>query len=127
MARLLQDPQMAIPLNHYLDMGFPLWNLYHAYLQNQHLGNLLSLTASEASITRRVALLYNIYLEMDGNLSSALYQLHMPEFLENINHYLYEINHIVISQIETTMPTTSSSSLFPAILLAVERAEQPME
>ena len=114
---------MAVPLSHYLDMESPLWNLYCAYLQNQHLGNLLSLTTSEASITRKVALLHTIYLEMDGNLSLALHQLYMPEFLEDINHYLYEINHIIISQIETTMPTASFSPLSPATLLAVEQAE----
>ena len=44
----------------------------------------------------------------------------MPEFLEDINCYIYEINHIVILQIKTTMPTTSSSPLSPVILLAVE-------
>ena len=66
-ARLLQDLQMAVFLSHYLDMGFPLWNPYHAYLQNQCLGNLLSLAASEVSIIRRVVLLHTIYLEIDGN------------------------------------------------------------
>ena len=50
----------------------------------------------------------------------ALHQLYMPEFLEDINHYLYEINHIVIPQFKTTTPTTSSSPLSPTTLLAVE-------
>ena len=114
---------MAVSLSHYLDMGFPLWNPYHAYLQNQCLGNLLSFAASEVSITRRVALLHTIYLEIDENLSLALYQLHMPKFLEDINCYLYEINHIIVPQIEPTTSTASSSPLSPAALLAVEQAE----
>ena len=114
---------MAVLLSHYLDMGSPLWNLYYAYPQGQCLGNLLSLATSEASITRRVALLHIIYQEMDENLSLVLYQLYMPEFLEDINHYLYGINHIIIPQTETTIPITSSSPLSPATLLAVEQVE----
>ena len=47
----------------------------------------------------------------------------MPKFLKDINCYLYEINHIIVPQIEPIMSTASSSPLSPAALLAVEQAE----
>ena len=47
----LRDPRLAVPVGSHLDINSPLWALYCVNLQNQCLGNLLALTATEESIT----------------------------------------------------------------------------
>ena len=122
---------MAVPLSTYLNVGSPIWELHRAYLQNQRLGNLLSLAASETSITCRIQLLTTIYRETEANLASALYQLGMPKFLDDVDRYLYQLQMITSPRnhpsyvapfegIYNHTPSASSSPLTPAELIAVE-------
>ena len=60
MSSCLRDPRLAIPLGSYLDTNSPLWALYCANLQNQRLGNLLTLATTEKSITRCLSLICSI-------------------------------------------------------------------
>ena len=51
MSSHLHDPHLAVPVGSHLDINSPLWALYHVNLQNQRLGNLLVLAATEESVT----------------------------------------------------------------------------
>ena len=87
----LRDSCLAVPVGSYLDANSSLWAPYHANLHNQHLGNLLTLAATEESITHRLSLIRSIQRQTDENLALAMFQLGMPELLEDIDRYLREL------------------------------------
>ena len=91
MSSHLCDPHLAVPLGSYLDANSPLWALYRANLQNQCLGNLLALAATEESVTHCLSLIHSIQQQTDENLALTMFQLGMPELLEDIDRYLREL------------------------------------
>ena len=105
----LCNPCLAVPVGSHLDINSPLWALYCVNLQNQCLGNLLALTTTEESIARRLSLICSIQRQIDENLTLTMFQLGMPEFLEDIDRYLRELQAIPIHT-DTSYPPPSPLS-----------------
>ena len=95
MTACLYDLHLAIPLDSYLNVNSLLWTLY-ANLQNQHLGNLLTLTITKQSITCHISMIWSIHHQIEENLAIAFTQLGMPELVTDIDCYLRELGEIPI-------------------------------
>ena len=120
MSSHLHDPRLAVPVGSHLDINSRLWALYHINLQNQCLGNILMLTATEESVTQCLSLIHSIQRQIDKNLALTMFQLGMPEFLEDIDRYLRELQAIPTC---TDMPYPSPSPLSPDAEQALHRME----
>ena len=120
MSSHLRDPCLAVPVGSYLDANSPLWALYHANLQNQCLGNLLTLAATEESITHCLSLIHSIQCQTNENLVLTMFQLGMPELLEDIDRYLRELRGTPICN---DTPYSSPSPLSSATERTLRRTE----
>ena len=118
----LHDPYLTISLNSYLDINSPLWALYQANLQNQCLGNLLTLAATKQSITHCISMIQSIHHQIKENLTIAFAQLGMPKLVTNIDHYLRELGEITVP-LRRPIPYLSPSLLPQEAEQALRRTE----
>ena len=110
----LHSPAFALSIDSFLDIGSPLYALRHAYLKNSHLRRMstnLSPSPQQMVLSR---LIREVYLEIEGSLVMAMYQLSMLEFLEDIDRYMLELSHRNSSgsspSFVTALSTQTSSS-----------------
>ena len=102
LSKYLHSLAFALSIDSFLDIGSPLYALRRAYLKNSHL-HLMSTNLSPSSQQPLLSrLVRDVYLEVEGSLVMAMYQLGMLEFLEDINRYMLELSH-------RNSPDTSSS------------------
>ena len=103
-------------------MGSPLYTLYKAFLQCHHLATLVSTNTADAHHTLCKQILHSIHKELEGDLFLAMYQLGMPVFADDVEHYCKELSDTS----PTLTPNTSTASLSPLTdeaIQAIERSE----
>ena len=84
----LRSPAFALSIDSFLDIGSPLYALRRAYLKNSHLCLMSTNISPSPQQTVLSRLIREIYLEIEGSLVMAMYQLGMLEFLEDIDRYI---------------------------------------
>ena len=85
----LRSPAFALSIDSFLDIGSPLYALQRAYLKNSHLRLMSTNISPSPQQTILSCLIREVYLEIEGSLVMAMYQLGMLEFLEDIDRYMY--------------------------------------
>ena len=93
LSEYLRSPTFALSIDSFLDIGSPLYALRHAYLKNSHLRLMSTNISPSPQQTVLSRLIQEVYLEIEGSLVMAMYQLGMLEFLEDIDRYLLELSH----------------------------------
>ena len=93
LSEYLHSPTFALSIDSFLDIGFPLYALQHAYLTNSHLHLMSTNLSPSPQKTLLSHLVWEVYLEVEGSLVMAMYQLGMLEFLEDIDRYMLELSH----------------------------------
>ena len=101
----LKDFCLASTLDAHMDIGSPLYALYKIFLQVEHLEALYTISTSIAQIDLWATLVCSIKDNLEGEILLVLQQLGMPEFIADVEHYLWEIAPSVIHP-----PTPSASS-----------------
>ena len=89
----LRSPAFALSIDSFLDIGSPLYALQRAYLKNSHLRLMSTNISPSPQQTILSRLIREVYLEIEGSLVMAMYQLGMLEFLEDIDRYMLELSH----------------------------------
>ena len=89
----LRSPAFALSIDSFLDIGSPLYALRRAYLKNSHLCLMSTNISPFPQQTVLSRLIREVYLEIEGSLVMAMYQLGMLEFLEDIDRYMLELSH----------------------------------
>ena len=105
----LKDSCLASTLDTHMDIGSPLYALYKTFLQVECLDTLYTLGTSIAQIDLWATMVHSIRDNLEGEILLALQQLGMPEFIADVEHYLWEITPNVVPPPNT--PSTSSSPL----------------
>ena len=118
----LKDSRLASTLNAHMDVRSPLYSLYKVFLQIARLNTLYTLHTSIAQIDLWATVVWNIKDNLEGEILLTLQQLGMPEFLADIERYLWQIAPNVIHKPST--PSTSSSSLSSEEQQLIETMEQ---
>ena len=90
-----------------MDIGSPLYSLYKIFLQVERLNALYSLSTSIAQVDLWATMIWSIKDNLEGEILLALQQLGMPEFVEDVERYLWQIAPNVI------IPKTPSASSSP--------------
>ena len=103
-------------------MGSPLYALYKAFLQCHCLTTLIFTNTTNAHHALCKQILRSIYKELEGDLFLAMYQLGMPTFADDVEHYCRELSDTSPTLAHNT-PTASSSPLTDEELQAVEHSE----
>ena len=85
----LRSPAFALSIDSFLDIGSPLYALQCAYLKNSHLCLMSTNVSPSPQQTVLSRLIHEVYLEIEGFLVMAMYQLGMLEFLEDIDRYVH--------------------------------------
>ena len=114
LSEYLCSPTFALSINSFLDIGSPLYALRRAYLKNSHLRLMSTNLSPSPQQTLLSRLVREVYLEVEGTLVMAMYQLGMLEFLEDINRYMLELsrrNSPNTSSFVTTLSTQTTTSL----------------
>ena len=88
----LRSPAFALSINSFLDIGSPLYTLRRAYLKNSHLHLMSTNLSPSPQQTVLSRLVREVYLEIEGSLVMAMYQLGILEFLEDIEGYMLELS-----------------------------------
>ena len=88
----LRSPAFALSIDSFLDIGSPLYALRRAYLKNSHLCLMSTNISPSPQQTILSRLIWEVYLEIEGSLVMAMYQLGMLEFLEDIDQYMLELS-----------------------------------
>ena len=83
----LRSPAFALSIDSFLDFGSPLYALQRTYLKNSHLHLMSTNISPSPQQTVLSHLIREVYLEIEGSLVMAMYQLGMLEFLEDIDRY----------------------------------------
>ena len=104
----LKDSHLASTLDAHMDIRSPLYALYKIFLQVERLDALYSLSTSIAQVDLWATIVRSIKDNLEGEILLALQQLGMPEFLEDIERYLWEITPNII---RPKTPSASSSPL----------------
>ena len=102
----LHSLAFALSIDSFLDIGSPLYALRRAYLKNSHLRLMSTNITPSPQQTVLSRLIRKVYLEIEGSLVMAMYQLGMLEFLEDIDRYMLELSH-------WNSPDSSSSFVTP--------------
>ena len=118
----LKDSRLASTLNAHMDVGSPLYSLYKVFLQITHLDALYTLHTSIVQIDLWATVVWNIKDNLEGEILLVLQQLGMPEFLADVEWYLWQIAPNVIH--EPSTPFTSSSPLSSEEQRLIETMEQ---
>ena len=103
----LKDSCLASTLDAHMDIGSPLYSLYKIFLQVERLDALYSLSTSIAQVDLWATMIRSIKDNLEEEILLALQQLGMPEFVEDIERYLWQIAPNVI------IPKTPSASSSP--------------
>ena len=110
----LRSPAFALSIDSFLDIGSPLYALRRAYLKNLHLRLMSTNISPSPQQTILSRLIREVYLEIEGSLIMAMYQLGMLEFLEDIDRYMLELSRRnspdSSSSFVTALTTRTSSS-----------------
>ena len=110
----LPSPAFTLFIDSFLDIGSPLYALRRAYLKNSHLCLMSTNISPSPQQTVLSCLIREVYLEIEGSLVMAMYQLGMLEFLEDIDRYMLELSHRnspdSSSSFVTALSTRTSSS-----------------
>ena len=93
LSNYLRSPAFALSINSFLDIDSPLYALRCAYLKNSHLRLMSTNLSPSPQQTVLSRLVREVYLEIEGSLVMAMYQLGMLEFLEEIDRYMLELSH----------------------------------
>ena len=88
----LRSTAFALSIDSFLDIGSPLYTLRRAYLKNSHLRLMSTNISPSPQQTVLSCLVREVYLEIEGSLVMAMYQLGMVEFLEDIDRYMLELS-----------------------------------
>ena len=88
----LRSPAFALSIDSFLDIDSPLYPLRRAYLKNSHLHLMSTNISPSLQQTVLSRLIREVYLEIEGFLVMAMYQLSMLEFLEDIDRYMLELS-----------------------------------
>ena len=116
----LKDSRLASTLDAHMDIGSPPYALYKIFLQVERLDALYSLSTAIAQVDLWATMIRSIKDNLEGEILLALQQLGMPEFVEDIERYLWEIAPSVI---HPKTPSASSSPLEPEEQRLVEAME----
>ena len=92
LSNYLRSPAFALSIDSFLDIGSPLYALRRAYLKNSHLCLMSTNISPSPQQTVLSRLIRELYLEIEGSLVMAMYQLGMLEFLEDIDRYMLELS-----------------------------------
>ena len=110
----LRSPAFALSIDSFLDIGSPLYALRRTYLKNSHLRLMSTNLSPSPQQTVLSRLVWEVYLEIEGSLVMAMYQLGMLEFLEDIDRYMLELSRRNSSgsspSFVTALSTQTSSS-----------------
>ena len=110
----LRSPAFTLSIDSFLDIGSPLYTLRCAYLKNSHLHLMSTNISPSPQQTVLSHLIREVYLEIEGSLVMAMYQLGMLEFLEDIDRYMLELSRWnspdSSSSFITALSTRASSS-----------------
>ena len=118
----LLDSHLASTLDRHMDMGSPLYALYKAFFQCHCLATLISTNTADAHHALCKQILHSIHEELEGDLFLAMYQLGMPAFTDDVEHYCRELSDASPTFTPNT-PTVSSSPPTNKELHAIERSE----
>ena len=118
----LLDSCLTTTLNGHMDMGLPLYALYKAFLQCQHLSTLISTNTTNVHHALCKQILHTIHEELGGDVFLAMYQLGIPAFADDVKWYCRDLSQASATHIPNT-PTTSSTPLSNEELQAVECSE----
>ena len=114
LSEYLRSPAFALSIDSFLDIGSPLFALRRAYLKNSHLRLMSTNISPSPQQTVLSRLIREVYLEIEGSLVMAMYQLGMLEFLEDIDRYMLELSRRnspdSSSSFVTALSTRTSSS-----------------
>ena len=113
---------LATTLDKHMDMETLLYALYKAFLQCHHLATLVSTNTANVHHVLCKQILHSIHKELEGDLFLAMYQLGMPAFADDVEHYCGELSDTSPTFAPNT-PTASSSPLTDEELQAVEHSE----
>ena len=121
----LHSPAFALSIDSFLDIGSPLYALRRAYLKNSHLRLMSTNVSPSPQQTVLSRLIREVYLEIEGSLVMAMYQLGMLEFLEDIDRYMMELSRrnspdssssfVTAVSTRTTSSTNISASSSPLV------------
>ena len=106
----LLDSCLASTLDGHMDMGFPLYALYKAFLQCHRLATLVSTNTADAHHALCKQILHSIHEELEGDLFLEMYQLGMPTFADEVKCYCKELSDASPTLTPNT-PTASSPPL----------------
>ena len=101
----LKDSHLASTLDTHMDIGSPLYALYKIFLQVERLETLYAISTSITQMDLWATLVCSIKDNLEGEILLVLQQLGMPEFIANVERYLWEIAPNVVPP-----PTPSASS-----------------
>ena len=101
----LKDSRLASTLDAHMDIGSPLYALYKIFLQVERLETLYAISTSVAQMDLWATLVRSIKDNLEGEILLVLQQLGMPEFIADVERYLWEIAPNVVPP-----PTPSASS-----------------
>ena len=104
----LKDSCLASTLDVHMNIGSPLYALYKIFLQVKRLDALYTLSTSIAQIDLWATMVYSIKDNLEGEILLVLQQLGMPEFVADVERYLWQITPNIIH-----IPTTPSASFSP--------------
>ena len=110
----LRSPAFTLSIDSFLDISSPLYALHRAYLKNSHPRLMSTNVSPSPQQTVLSRLIREVYLEIEGSLVMAMYQLGMLEFLEDIDRYMLELSRRnspdSSSSFVTALSTRTSSS-----------------
>ena len=105
----LKDSHLASTLDAHMDIGSPLYALYKIFLQVERLDALYTLSTSIAQIDLWATMVHSIKDNLEGEILLAPQQLGMPEFIADVERYLWQITPNIVHA--PTTPSASSSPL----------------
>ena len=132
----LRSPAFALSIDSFLDIGSPLYALRRAYLKNSHLRLMSTNISPSLQQTVLSRLIREVYLEIEGSLVMAMYQLGMLEFLEDIDRYMLELSRrnspdssssFVTALSTRTTPSSNVSASSSPLMSDEERILQRVE
>ena len=118
----LKNSCLASTLDAHMNVGSPLYSLYKVFLQIAHLDALYTLHTSIAQINLWATVIRNVKDNLEGEIFLILQQLSMPEFLTDVEWYLWQITPNIIRKPSTT--SASSSPLGSEEQRLIETMEQ---
>ena len=92
----LRDSRLATTLDAHMNIGSSLYSLYKIFMQIAHLDNLYSTNLSIAQIALWATITRDVKEHLEGEVLLTLQQLGMPEFIADIEWYLWKIAPTIV-------------------------------